>query len=179
MAGKFSLKIPDFRDLLHCRKSTTWDPQLYFPSDGRRAEDFFFRSVKSDGFGRVWTRETWVLKVSTLLLDHRSLCKYITLTVIHWYLCPQSGEKKVLLVIRQHEAILHSKFISVYFNAVSHLTPSVILTRRFNQFSCDWHILVCLPYRLCGSTYIKLGQNFLQFPKKVLTIRNDDCHKDQ
>ena len=25
-----------------CRKSTTWDRRLYFPSEGRRAEDFFF-----------------------------------------------------------------------------------------------------------------------------------------
>ena len=24
-----------------CRKSTTWDQRLYFPSEGRRAEDFF------------------------------------------------------------------------------------------------------------------------------------------
>jgi len=24
-----------------CRKSTTWDRRLYFPSEGRRAEDFF------------------------------------------------------------------------------------------------------------------------------------------
>jgi hypothetical protein len=28
----------------------TWDRRLYFPSEGSRAE-------KSDGFGRVWTRE--------------------------------------------------------------------------------------------------------------------------
>ena len=39
-----------------CRKSMTWDKRLYFPSEGRRAEDFF-RPEKSDGFGRVWTRE--------------------------------------------------------------------------------------------------------------------------
>ena len=26
---------------LTCRKSTTWDRQLYFPSEGRRVEDFF------------------------------------------------------------------------------------------------------------------------------------------
>jgi hypothetical protein len=32
-------------------KSTTWDRRLYFPSEGRRAEDFF--AQKSDGFGRV------------------------------------------------------------------------------------------------------------------------------
>jgi hypothetical protein len=44
-SGKFSLKITDFhvafRDLLHASKSTTWDPQLYFPFEGRRTEDFF------------------------------------------------------------------------------------------------------------------------------------------
>jgi len=35
-----------------CRKSVTWDPRLYFPSEGRRAEDFF--ALKNpDGFGRV------------------------------------------------------------------------------------------------------------------------------
>ena len=39
-----------------CRKSTTWDRRLYFPSEGRLAEDFF-RPEKSNGFGRVWTRE--------------------------------------------------------------------------------------------------------------------------
>ena len=37
--------MPDFhvafRNLLHARKSTTWDRRLYFPSEGRRAEDFF------------------------------------------------------------------------------------------------------------------------------------------
>jgi hypothetical protein len=45
MAGKFSLKMPDFHVAFSgsftCRKYTTWDPQLYFPSEGRRAEDFF------------------------------------------------------------------------------------------------------------------------------------------
>ena len=30
-----------FRDLFTCRKSTTWDRRLYFPSEGRRAEDFY------------------------------------------------------------------------------------------------------------------------------------------
>ena len=34
------------------RKSTTWDPRLYFPSEGGRAEDFF--ALKNpDRFGRV------------------------------------------------------------------------------------------------------------------------------
>ena len=34
------------------RKSFAWDRRLYFPSEGRRAEDFF-SPQKSDGFGRV------------------------------------------------------------------------------------------------------------------------------
>ena len=53
-----------------CRKSTTWDKRLYFPSEGRRAEDFFTleNPTASAGFepANVGT------KASTLPLDHRS-----------------------------------------------------------------------------------------------------------
>jgi len=35
-----------------CHKSATWDPWLYFPSEGRRAEDFFALKNR-DGFGRA------------------------------------------------------------------------------------------------------------------------------
>ena len=36
------LEITDFHVAsFTCRKSTTWDRRLYFPSEGRRAEDFF------------------------------------------------------------------------------------------------------------------------------------------
>ena len=31
---------------LTCRKFTTWDRRLYFPSEGRRAEDFFARKIR-------------------------------------------------------------------------------------------------------------------------------------
>jgi len=35
-----------------CRKSATWDARLYFPSEGRHADDFF--ALKNpDGFGWV------------------------------------------------------------------------------------------------------------------------------
>ena len=37
-----------------CRKFTTWDRWLYFPSEGRRAEVFF---ALTNPIGRVWTRE--------------------------------------------------------------------------------------------------------------------------
>ena len=39
MADEFCLECPT--STFTCRKSTTWDRRLYFPSEGRRAEDFF------------------------------------------------------------------------------------------------------------------------------------------
>ena len=41
MAEEFCLKMPNFHVTFTCRKSTTWDRRLYFPSEGRCAEDFF------------------------------------------------------------------------------------------------------------------------------------------
>ena len=52
-----------------CRKSAAWDWRLYFPSEGRCAEDSF--ALKNPD-SRVWTRELGYLKGSTLPLDHRS-----------------------------------------------------------------------------------------------------------
>ena len=53
-------------DSFTCRKFTTWDRRLYFPSEGRRAEE------KSGGFGRVWTRELGYQRPARLPLGHRS-----------------------------------------------------------------------------------------------------------
>ena len=52
--AKMTTSTP-FRDLLHARKSTTWDRWLYFPSEGRRAEDFFAlkNPTASAGFERA------------------------------------------------------------------------------------------------------------------------------
>ena len=45
MADEFCLKnarLPrNIQGPFTCRKSTTWDKRLYFPSEGRHAEDFF------------------------------------------------------------------------------------------------------------------------------------------
>ena len=82
MADEFCLKWPtnfawndrlprNIQESFTCRKSTTWDRRPYFPSEGRRAEDFF-RPEKFHGFGRFFTPRTWVPKASTLPLDHRS-----------------------------------------------------------------------------------------------------------
>jgi len=53
-----------------CRKATTWDRWLYFPSEGRHAEDFFALKIRRLlPVANLWT---WVPKASTLPLDHRS-----------------------------------------------------------------------------------------------------------
>jgi hypothetical protein len=48
----------------------TWDRRLYFPSEGRRAEDIFTRKIRRLRPGL--NPRTWVPKASTLPLDHRS-----------------------------------------------------------------------------------------------------------
>ena len=56
-----------------CRKST-WDRRLCFPSEGRRAEDFF--ALKNPTASVVLDPWTWVPKASTPPLDHRSRVNY-------------------------------------------------------------------------------------------------------
>ena len=57
-----------FRVLL--RKSTTWDRRLYFPSEGKRAEEFFALKIRRLRPGA--NPRTCLPKASTLPLDHRS-----------------------------------------------------------------------------------------------------------
>jgi len=52
-----------------CREFTTWDRRLYFPSEERRAEEFFARKIR-----RGWTRELGYKKPARLPLDRRSRC---------------------------------------------------------------------------------------------------------
>jgi len=48
-----------------CRKFTTWDRRLYFPSEGRRAEEFFARKIRRHRPGLK--PRTWVPNASTLV----------------------------------------------------------------------------------------------------------------
>jgi hypothetical protein len=52
-------------------KSTTWDKRLYFPSEGRRAEDFF-SPEKSDGFGITeYLEEMWCERAKLIEGDRK------------------------------------------------------------------------------------------------------------
>jgi hypothetical protein len=66
-----------------CSKFATWDPQLYFPSEGRRAANFFFSPWKIRRLRSGLNPWTWVLKASTLPTDHRSRY-YVEITITSW-----------------------------------------------------------------------------------------------
>ena len=60
-------KVATYTSLLGsftCRKFTTWDRRLYFPYEGRRAEDFFARKIRRLRPG--FNPRTRVPKASTL-----------------------------------------------------------------------------------------------------------------
>jgi len=59
----------------------TWDWQLYFPSEGRRAEDFFALKIRRLRPGL--NPQPCVLKASTLPLDHQSRLERHTCTHMH------------------------------------------------------------------------------------------------
>jgi hypothetical protein len=67
MAEKYRLKtrLPrTFQGFLTCRISATWDRGLYFPSEGRRAEDFFARKFRRLSLGL--NPRSWVPEARTL-----------------------------------------------------------------------------------------------------------------
>ena len=68
-----------------CRKYTTRDKRFYFPSEGRRAEDFFALK-KSDGASAGFEPANLGKNASTLPLDHRSrstIRYYAHVKIIH------------------------------------------------------------------------------------------------
>jgi hypothetical protein len=84
MSGKFCLNAyfhVKFRDLLHTVKLRHGtDERLYFPYEGRRAEDSF--ALKIWRLRPTVNPRTWVPKASTLPLDHWSRYK----NVLNWLL---------------------------------------------------------------------------------------------
>ena len=59
------------------------DRRLYFPSEGRRAEDFF--ALKNRRLGLGLNPQTWILKASILPLDHRSYMYCILYSCVRLY----------------------------------------------------------------------------------------------
>ena len=78
-----------------CRKSTTWDKRLYFPSEGRRAEDFF-SPWKIQRLQSGLNPRTWVPKGSMLNLDHRSRIRTCFIWLLVVFLSDQMGEDEIV-----------------------------------------------------------------------------------
>ena len=55
-----------------CRKSMTWDPQLYFSSEGNHTQNFYALKNSIDP-GRVWTREPQIQGTTGVNLMHQCL----------------------------------------------------------------------------------------------------------
>jgi hypothetical protein len=72
MGGNSNQMMPGIctQGSLTCRKSATWDRSFYFPSEGRRAEDFY-RPLKIRRLRPRLNPRTWVSEASTLPLHHR------------------------------------------------------------------------------------------------------------
>ena len=78
-----------------CRKSTTWDRQLYFPSEGRRAEDFFVlkNPTASAGFepAKLWYHRSRLSSVDTAISfetsTRRRLVIKVKLSRTSWVWC--------------------------------------------------------------------------------------------
>ena len=104
-----------FRWSFTCRKAATWDLGLYFPSEGKRAEDFF-RPKKIRRLRPGANPRTWVPKVSTLPLDHR-----ICLVWTYW---------------RKEKSLDPARVLTPYHPACIQATTSTTLRRRQLMFPC-------------------------------------------
>jgi len=94
-----------------CRKFTTWDRRLYFPSEGRHAEDFFARKIRRLRPGL--NSRTWVPKASTLTpRPPKPLC--ITLfDIIHIYWLEfQLHKVSLMYVMNPNQSVKKKRVIS-------------------------------------------------------------------
>ena len=116
MAGNFDrkLRLPriHFGVLLHA----IWDKRLYFPSEGRRAEDLFVL-WKIRRLRPGLNPRTWVPKASTLPLDHRN--RFNLLLSPSCVVC-------VLIPVRSFQIFLQPEkwpffFLNARFEAVSEI----------------------------------------------------------
>ena len=108
-------KVATYTSLLGsfiCCKFTAWDGWLYFPSEGRRAEDFFARKIPRLRPGL--NPRTWVTKASTLTSR--------PLKPLQKYLYSYTSNITILYMFRA----LSCSSSGGYFVYVQHLLPSHI-----------------------------------------------------
>jgi hypothetical protein len=135
-----------------CRKSTTWDRRLYFPSEGRRAEDFF--TLKNpDGFGWVWTRKLKYLKAAVDTFANGSPLSWcsITVTLSSSELILSSSRTVVYEGFGHHHhcAALMWNFLKVHI-AILRSDPACL----WGLFECCVTVPACMLLTLSWTCYI-------------------------
>ena len=127
-----------------CRKSTTWDRRLYFPSDG-------FTSHPKEGVLRIFSSwkirrlrtglnpRTWVPKASTLPLDHWS----------RYGVCHTIAFSGIFYCFNHfiYHGILSITYNLKKFNYMLHIYTLVILT-LLRKFSMTYTIAECTVNKL-------------------------------
>jgi len=79
-----------------CRKFTTWDRRLYFPSEGRRAGDFFARKIRRLRPGL--NPRTRVPEASTLISRSPKSLTSVCYFIGNWYLRKQYDITRLLIL---------------------------------------------------------------------------------
>ena len=125
-----------------CRKSATRDPRLYFPSEGRRTEEFFFALKNPDGFGRVLNPRNWVLKGSTLPLDHRSRFQEL---INVWTMPATMLKKSYVLAVHSECRFCKLKVLYMFKTFVCVFTfRTRLIIHCIRKYSCDRNSSFCM-----------------------------------
>jgi hypothetical protein len=150
MGEKWPRVLPTSTSLLGsftCRKVTTWDRRLYFPSEGRRAEDFFFaREIRRFRPGS-----------NPLPLDHRSrsppsssnsicLCAYLGIFCIFLHVL-FSQYSHTVISVHQTFPLRVILFLTVHFRKLYPLLPACITLQfvtihRQTTHAREWRVSI-------------------------------------
>ena len=123
-----------------CRKVTTWDRRLYFPSEGRRAEDFF--ALKIQRLQPGVNPRTWVPKASTLPLDHQSRGSWWMKYYLSRPFLPVFSLR--IFLIHYHYDISHISFLPQTLSCTIALTSQYIMSSVSDRSQTQQFILISI-----------------------------------
>jgi hypothetical protein len=124
-----------------CRKSVTWDQRLYFPSKGRRAEDFFAlkNPTASAGFEptNVGTKSQHATSRPTKPLLQELTC--------YWQYSVSKYSSLPVMITRY----LSSRLLSPDYHAIHHLIHTAVTRLVSYWTTCLCYVLLFSHLNLC------------------------------
>ena len=142
----------------------TWDRRLYFPSEGRRAEDFFalkFRQLRPG-----LNLQTWALKASMLPLDHRRI--HIGISKYDSLKCSGMSYIYILILLcvkaRLSCAVLNNRTLSWTFEWSEYSVLSILIHNtmysqgyicfRIHRYNCGCYHDISHLYNISRGTAV-------------------------